>query len=184
MLDAIAAAVLGAFLWSFLEYLIHRWLGHDARTRPNPFAAEHVRHHGEGNYFAPTRKKAVAALGFTAVMLAPAVAIAGATLGASFVLGFVSMYVTYEIVHRRDHTAPGRTAWGRYLRRLHFHHHFVDPDSNHGVTSPVWDRVFRTYRPPGRIRVPAKLAMPWLVDPTTGDVAAAHRHDYELRGRV
>ena len=35
-------------------YVIHRWLGHDPRFRPNLLAAEHVRHHGEGNYFAPS----------------------------------------------------------------------------------------------------------------------------------
>ena len=33
-----------------MEYVIHRWLGHDPRFRPNPFAAEHVRHHGQGDF--------------------------------------------------------------------------------------------------------------------------------------
>jgi hypothetical protein len=55
------AAVAGAAAWTFLEYVIHRWLGHHPRLRGNPFGVEHVRHHSEGNYFAPNRKKAAAA---------------------------------------------------------------------------------------------------------------------------
>ena len=51
-----AAAVGGVVSWSLLEYVIHRWLGHDGRFRGNPFGVEHVRHHAEGNYFAPTVK--------------------------------------------------------------------------------------------------------------------------------
>ena len=53
----IAAVLLGAFTWTFLEYVIHRFLGHFPRLRKNPFGVEHVRHHIEGNYFAPSYKK-------------------------------------------------------------------------------------------------------------------------------
>ena len=52
------AAIVGALTWSFLEYVIHRWLGHDRRFRGNPFGVEHIRHHAEGGYFAPNKKKA------------------------------------------------------------------------------------------------------------------------------
>jgi hypothetical protein len=41
-----------------MEYVLHRWLGHDPRFRPSLFAPEHVRHHGEGNDGAPSWKKA------------------------------------------------------------------------------------------------------------------------------
>ena len=51
ILLAIAA---GVATWSFLEYTIHRWLGHDKRLLRNPFGIEHTAHHSRGNYFAPT----------------------------------------------------------------------------------------------------------------------------------
>ena len=57
----ILALVLGVFSWTFLEYVVHRWLGHDSRFRPNFFASEHTRHHSQGNYFAPAVKKIVTA---------------------------------------------------------------------------------------------------------------------------
>jgi sterol desaturase/sphingolipid hydroxylase (fatty acid hydroxylase superfamily) len=176
------ALLLGGFTWTFMEYVIHRWLGHDARFRPNPFATEHVRHHGEGNYFAPAWKKAGAALAITIVLSVPAVAIAGAGPGLGYVVGFVGMYLGYEILHRREHTHPGLGRYARWLRRHHFHHHFTNPRVNHGVTTPVWDWVFGTYRAAGFIRVPRKLQMPWLVDPETGRARAAYAEHYEVIG--
>ena len=180
ILSVLAAFLLGAITWTFLEYVIHRWLGHDVRTRPNPFAAEHVRHHSQGDYFAPAWKKGLSALVAVALLIGPSVALAGAVVGSSFALGFVSMYIAYEVLHRRDHTHPGRGSYMRFLRRHHFYHHFTDPSCNHGVTSPVWDWVFGTLRAPGLIRVPPKLAMRWLLDPSTGDVRPAYARHYEL----
>jgi sterol desaturase/sphingolipid hydroxylase (fatty acid hydroxylase superfamily) len=176
------AFVLGMLTWSFLEYVIHRWLGHDGRFQPNPFASEHTRHHGEGNYFAPSWKKGATALAVTMVMLGPAISAVGLVSGLAYVAGFVGTYLSYELLHRREHTHPGVGAWGRRLRRHHFHHHFGDPKSNHGVTSPVWDWVFGTYQAPGVIRVPSRLAMPWLVDPETGRARDEHSRHYEVVG--
>ena len=180
ILTLVSALLLGAIAWTFLEYLIHRWLGHDSRTRPNPFAAEHVRHHSQGDYFAPAWKKVLSTVLFAAVLIGPSVALAGALAGSSFVVGLIGMYVAYEVLHRRDHTHPGRGSYMQFLRRHHFYHHFTDPSFNHGVTTPVWDWVFGTLRAPGLIRVPAKLAMRWLVDPHTGCVRPAYARHYEL----
>jgi sterol desaturase/sphingolipid hydroxylase (fatty acid hydroxylase superfamily) len=184
MTSVVISAVTGIVGWTLLEYVLHRWLGHDPRTRPNPFAAEHVRHHSEGDYFAPTSKKVIVGLVTTPLLAIPAVALTGPAVGLAFVTGFVTMYVAYEVVHRRDHTHPGIGAYGRFLRRHHFYHHFVDPSANHGVTSPVWDWVFGTLRRPGVIRVPRKLAMPWLFDPVSGEPDPAHAKLYEITGRA
>lgn len=177
---SLAAAVAGAAAWTFLEYGIHRFLGHDRRTFPNPFASEHTRHHSQGDYFAPTWKKALVALVAFAVVGALAAAVAGLSEGPVFAAAFVAMYVTYEVIHRRAHTHRGAGAYGRFLRRHHFHHHFVNPGANHGVTTPFWDVVFRTRESPGRVRVPEKLQMRWLVDPATGEVRVEHLPFYEL----
>lgn len=181
-LETASALLLGAFAWTFAEYALHRWLGHDPRLRPNPFASEHVRHHGEGNYFAPAWKKAASAAAVAAGLLVPAAAVAGRGAGLAFVAGFVGTYLAYEVVHRRQHTHPGFGPYGRWMRRHHFHHHFTNPRVNHGVTTPLWDFAFGTYRPAGFIRVPAKLQMPWLADPATGRARAAWAEHYEIAG--
>ena len=169
----------GMFSWTFLEYVIHRRLGHDPRYRGNPFGVEHVRHHAEGNYFAPTPKKLLAAAVVAVVLGAPALLLAGRH-GAAAVGGLLVMYGAYEVLHRREHTHAGIGRYGRWARRHHFHHHFVDPRTNHGVTTPLWDLVFGTYRAPGVIPVPAKLCMRWLLD-ERGEVRAEHAARYTLR---
>jgi sterol desaturase/sphingolipid hydroxylase (fatty acid hydroxylase superfamily) len=176
----IAAALAGALTWTLLEYLIHRWMGHDRRFRRSPFGVEHVRHHIEGDYFAPTWKKLVVAAVVAAVLLGPAIAIGGSA-GISYVAGLLVFYGFYEWQHRREHTHAPIGGYGRWARRHHFHHHFADGRKNHGVTSPIWDFVFGTYERPSLIRVPRKLCMAWLLDPETGEVRAEHAASYQVR---
>ncbi|MCB9616872.1 MAG: sterol desaturase family protein [Sandaracinus sp.] len=177
------ALFLGALTWTLLEYCIHRWLGHDAKFRPNPFAKEHIRHHSQGDYFAPTLKKMGAALVALALVTPPAILVAGVELGVAYALGLVGFYGVYEVLHRREHTSRGFGAYGRWARRHHFWHHFGDSSKNHGVTSPIWDFVFGTYQAPGVIVVPERLKMQWLTDPETGDVFSDLQAWYSLRRR-
>lgn len=176
----ILAAVTGAATWTLLEYLIHRWMGHDRRFRRTPFGVEHIRHHREGSYFAPTWKKVIAAALVAAVLIAAGRMVVGLEIVASYTGGLLASYAGYEWLHRREHTHAGFGAYGRFVRRHHFHHHFVDGRTNHGVTSPLWDLVFGTYVKPTTIIVPRKLVMDWLLDPTTGDVRSAHAATYRL----
>lgn len=180
MIGVIVAAFAGVLTWTLCEYLIHRWMGHDRRFRRSPFGVEHVRHHIEGDYFAPTWKKLIAAAIVAAVLCGPAIAIAGSA-GIAYIAGLLCFYGIYEWHHRREHTHAATGWYGRWARRHHFHHHFVDGRTNHGVTTPIWDWVFGTYDKPTLIRVPKKLAMAWLVDPATGDVRAEHAATYQLR---
>jgi len=176
------ALILGAVTWTFLEYCIHRWLGHDRRFRPNFFGEEHIRHHSEGNYFAAAWKKAVMAAIVLALLVGPTLLLGGGLLGSLYIAGIVLAYLAYEWFHHHEHVSPGGTRYGRFTRRHHFYHHFVDPKVNHGVTSPIWDFVFRTYRRPDQIGVPRRLQMVWLADPATGEVWPQHQGGYALRG--
>lgn len=182
ILSVALALFLGALTWSFTEYCAHRWLGHDRRFRPNGFAKEHVRHHIEGDYFAPAWKKATVGVVMVSLVIGPAVWIAGWAAGTAWVAGFVGFYLTYEVLHRREHTHAGVGPYGRWARRHHFYHHFVDARFNHGVTSPIWDFVFGTYRTTEVIRVPPRLMMAWLGDPETGVKPELAAH-YALKGK-
>ncbi len=182
-LAIVIAALLGAFTWSFLEYCIHRWAGHDRRFRGNIFSKEHVRHHSQGDYFAPAWKKAGAFVLALGIVAPPAILLAGWGPGVAYALGLSGFYLGYEVLHRLEHVHAGFGAYGRWARRHHFHHHFVNPNANHGVTSPIWDFVFGTYEAPSTIKVPEKLAMDWLIDPETGDLRPEHAPTYEIRRR-
>ncbi len=171
---------LGAVGWTLVEYGLHRFVFHGASaTRIG--AREHRKHHAEVDYFAPWWQKALAAVAATLLMLPMAIAVAGVTTGLCFTLGFVAMYLFYEVLHRRAHTRPPRGPYGRWRRRNHFAHHFVDPRLAQGVSTPVWDFVFGTRLVVAPVRVPRRLAMPWLVDPS-GDLRPEYAVDYLLVG--
>ena len=103
--------------------------------------------------------------------------------GLAFALGVGVGHGAYEYspLVTSGGTAP-RSWYARWARRHHFSHHFTDARYNHGVTTPLWDLVFRTYRAPDKIHVPRKLAMDWLLD-ESGELASRFSADYALKGR-
>lgn len=182
MIASILSTLAGAGTWTLAEHLIHHNLGHRyTRGKYNFFAQEHVRHHATTSYFAPSYKKAAAAAATTAAVGPVARLALGPRRGMAFTAGLVGMYVAYEVLHRRAHTHPPTNAYGRWMRKHHFYHHFHDPKVNHGVSAPWFDHLFGTHHDVGKVRVPEKHAMEWLVDPATGDVRAEFADDYELR---
>jgi len=175
----VGIALLGVSTWWGLEYVLHRFVGHMPRGR-TLFSREHRRHHAEGDYFAPTWRKA---LGVTPPLLAAFGLLSlgiGWALSATYCLGLLAMYVSYEVFHRRLHTHPPRNRYGRWARRHHFHHHFMNPKANHGVTTHFGDIVMGTLDAAVQIAVPERLAMSWLVDEEAGDVAQPYREQYRL----
>jgi sterol desaturase/sphingolipid hydroxylase (fatty acid hydroxylase superfamily) len=179
MLPILTSFLIGVFSWTFAEYAIHNWVGHLGRGR-NEFSREHLAHHRDGNYFASAGKKALMASTVLVFLVPLSILAAGWVLGVAFSVGFIGTYVGYEVLHRRCHTHAPVGPYGRWVRRHHFYHHFSTPKLNHGVTSPLWDVVFRTYRAPGQIRVPERHAMTWLVDPETGEVWDRYARDYVI----
>lgn len=178
----IVAATSGALSWTLAEYLLHRFDGHGMQGRTR-FSRFHLAHHTRPDTFAPTRFKAIAAIGTTIPMVTIGVWLAG-TAGVSFTAGFISTYLLYEWLHRILHTHPPRTAWGRWARRHHFLHHFHRPNLNHGVTSPVWDWVFRTHlSTDAPVVVPRRHASPWMLA-EDGSLRPELADQFELRGRA
>ncbi len=195
---SIGMACLGGLAWSASEYALHRFVGHGPMRRPEAsllkkltpaglaaeFNAEHVAHHADTTYFAPTpRKLRAAAVAIPALggLLTPFV---GARRAFSFAVGFAVTYGAYEVLHRRIHTHPPRGPYGRWARRHHLHHHHKTPKQNHGVTSPLFDLVFSTYAPPHRVKVPQAAAPAWMIDRATGRARPELADDYEIVGRA
>ncbi len=174
------AFLLGALGWTLTEYWLHRGWGHRGEAK-NPFSTEHLAHHADVSYFAPTYKKVIATAlvgGTTGTVLFLLLGITG--LFAS--LGFVVMYVTYEVIHRLLHTHAGRTRYGRWARRHHLYHHYRRPQLNHGVTTPIWDFVFGTLEVPDTVKVPRRMALAWMLD-DDGELHPELTDEYLLIGK-
>lgn len=184
---AVAFAALGAFAWSLGEYVIHRFLMHEQGGRGLP-SREHLLHHAD-----PEENPGRPLLSWFGIIVV-GVAIFGSAgwllnhlwslpllVASAPLVGWLAGYGFYERVHNRAHTHAPRGAYGRWVRRHHFHHHHGHPMANHGVTTPLWDRVFATLERADRIRVPRRQAMPWLVH-ADGALRAEYAADYELVG--
>lgn len=176
-----ASALIGVTAWTALEYGIHRVLGHELRGR-GITSREHLAHHADVTYFTPARLKALSAATTTALALPLTTAAVGRRQAAGFTAGLVSMYFGYEVLHRRTHTHPPRNAYSRWARRNHLLHHAGSPMRNFGVSTPLWDLVFRTYDPaPTVVRLPRRIAPDWMLD-DSGEVRPAYAADYAVVG--
>jgi len=171
--------IVGAIFWTFLEYALHRGLGHNPKLK-NPFTVEHMMHHKEVNYFAPAAKKALGAVVVVGMITLLLGAVIGWFNGLSFAIGLTAMYLLYEWVHSYLHTHAPMNAYGALLRRHHFYHHFNDPDMNHGVTTPFWDMVFGTYvKIEEQIAIPKRSNLDWLLD-EEGNLLPEYQEAYKL----
>ena len=80
------------------------------------------------------------------LLLLALTSLAGADARWALLAGSMLGYLAYEAAHWRAHHARPRAGLGRALRRHHLRHHFGDPGRNFGISSPLWDMVFRTCR--------------------------------------
>ncbi|MBX3272082.1 MAG: sterol desaturase family protein [Sandaracinaceae bacterium] len=155
--------IVGLLLWTLLEYVLHRFAGHDRRLGKH-VRKEHLMHHAQPDHFSTLAKKlvlAVPVVGALALVLVPIFGAAGAACVAGVVVG----WTFYERLHRATHVRGPKSRYGRWARRHHLHHHFEDSNTNHGVTSPLWDWAFGTLAAPGEVRVPRRhvRCFAWLL---------------------
>ena len=176
---AIVALLIGVISWTFAEYMLHRFLGHEHKGK-NFFKAEHGMHHSKANYFAPAYKKAIAAVAVSTILFGIINLFAGYGVAIGFIVGFVGMYGVYEATHFRFHAAnPIKPLL--FMRKHHFYHHFHNPRKNHGVTTRFWDRVFGTFHPVEQVRVPRSMSMNWLV--ADNEIRSQYAGHFQLAGR-
>lgn len=163
-LYAVLTIFMGGLLWTLTEYVLHRFLGH-VKTKylvRSRFHKEHTKHHLISDYFASALDKVLTLMATTPIIFFLSYPLLGTFLALSFTGGFSLMYLSYELVHLRMHIKAPPHFYASRMRAHHFYHHFVDENMNHGVTTPLWDIVFRTYRKPAIIPFQEKFRLGWI----------------------
>lgn len=135
--------ILSCLAWSLTEYLLHRFLGHIWKKRTR-FRTEHQKHHFKKNYYATVESKLIASISFISVLFVLGFSLVPVFHLTIFILGFTLSYLLYEIIHKLHHVYNPKTYYGKRLRDHHLYHHKNDQYKNFGVTTMLWDRVFRT----------------------------------------
>ena len=127
----------GLLAWTIIEYLLHRLAFHGF--------APHYQHHADPTDPVFTVAPLWLSLSSTAVLLtAFSLATRSIAGGASIVAGIIAGYLAYEAIHLRIHSQASGGALLRALRKHHYYHHFASDQVCYGVTSPLWDWVFRS----------------------------------------
>ena len=147
---ALGSFALGLFAWTLLEYLLHRFLFH---FKPNPKSElqvdamwlVHGVHHDYPSdpdrlVMPPFATLVVAALLWTPIRWA-----FGPVYHTAFFGGLVLGYVGYDLTHYWLHHAVPTSDLGKWMRKYHMVHHFSTPEVRFGISTPLWDVVFRTY---------------------------------------
>jgi sterol desaturase/sphingolipid hydroxylase (fatty acid hydroxylase superfamily) len=144
--------IIGVFIWSLAEYLLHRFVFHfhakSARGQRITFLFHGV-HHAQ-----PQCK--------TRLVMPPAVSIPGFFMFyglyylvlnaglkipywiAPLMFGSLVGYLFYDLGHYATHHLPMRAGYGKLIKRNHMMHHYRTPNMRFGVSSPIWDYVFGT----------------------------------------
>jgi dihydroceramide fatty acyl 2-hydroxylase len=141
----------GLLSWMLIEYGLHRFIfhysAHSALSRKLIYAA-HMSHHenprGGSHFFSSL----LLSLPFATVYVLVAWAVIGSLHVASYIfIGLAAGYSCYKWLHYQAHHRRPRLRLFRFLRKYHLAHHHQTPELHFGVTSPLLDMVFGTFRP-------------------------------------
>ena len=152
-LQFVGGLVYGIFVYSLIEYLMHRFLYHwEPENRFIRFITadvgrHHMRHHREPSDY----KAAINAVQEPVVIFSSAIAAVVLVLP-DFLKGFWmaavlsgSMnYFLQELIHFGTHHMPMNNRLFAIVKRHHMLHHYRNEDSNFGLFWTFWDRLLGT----------------------------------------
>ncbi|XP_041968488.1 fatty acid 2-hydroxylase [Aricia agestis] len=138
----------GFVIWTILEYSLHRWLFHFNPGNSLNLIKIHFLIHGihhkvpfDGlrQVFPPIPAAALATAIYTTVkylLSYPMIKFTGGLVG----------YLVYDMTHYYVHHGSPRAGTYLYeMKRYHSNHHFLNHDKAFGITSKMWDHVFKTF---------------------------------------
>lgn len=144
---------LGVFVWTLIEYSLHRFLFHldDWLPQYNVFYTLHFLLHGVHHYLPMDRYRLVMPPTLFLVLCTPFYKLVFAVLPlyvayAGFAGGLFG-YVCYDLTHYFLHHSK-LPSYMRKLKKYHLEHHYKNYQLGFGVTSWFWDKVFGTYLGP------------------------------------
>lgn len=141
----------GILLWSFTEYVLHRFVFHwNAKSRAGKYFVFlfHGLHHDDPQD--PTRlvMPPVPAILIVSLLWLLFSAVFPYKIIDVLMAYFLIGYLCYDYIHYATHHFAMTSKLGRYLRKYHLQHHYAGEQSKYGVSNPLWDYVFGTVTGP------------------------------------
>jgi sterol desaturase/sphingolipid hydroxylase (fatty acid hydroxylase superfamily) len=143
--------LVGVLAWTLAEYMLHRFVFHWISDTPAGRRI-HFLVHGVHHDFPGDKDRLVMPLGFSiplaVVFYATFYAMLGRAVAEPYFAGFVFGYLMYDGSHYAIHHFRMQSKISSFLKKHHMRHHHADHDGGFGVSSPLWDLVFRTMPEP------------------------------------
>ena len=138
---ALSMIPLGLLTWTLIEYLVHRFVLHQIPGLQDM----HQAHHDETQELIGTPTPVSLPLLLIAVLWPMTYAL-GTSLALLWFAGFLIGFIAYTFVHYAvHHLSSGGRRWLKQLKFQHNIHHHGTSNQNFGVSTSLWDHVFRTY---------------------------------------
>lgn len=137
-LAALLAFGLGLLAFSFIEYFFHRWMFH---TRVPLFEQGHRMHHAQplGYDSLPFFLPAAVLLCLTGLLALVMPTSLALLMAGAMTLGYIAYGLSHFTIHHVRFKQPLLRRWAAAHHVHHYH-----PDSNFGVTTPLWDVLLGT----------------------------------------
>jgi len=136
----------GLFFFTFVEYIMHRYLYHIPATSEKKKKISYTMHGVHHDY--PKDKSRLAMPPVLSLIIVTVLFIIyRAVLGDyvfGFLAGFLIGYAAYLAVHYSVHAFKVPNNFLKVLWQHHSIHHYRESDRAFGVSSPLWDIIFRT----------------------------------------
>jgi sterol desaturase/sphingolipid hydroxylase (fatty acid hydroxylase superfamily) len=145
-------AVIVAFIYPLIWYLLHRFVLHSQHLYRSPKFAKmwkriHFDHHSDPNDLRVLFGALHTTLPTVAICTMPIGGLIDGWIGAIVAVSagvIVTMF--YEFCHciQHLHYTPS-IKFFKTIKRFHLLHHFRNENGNYGITNYFWDKLFRTY---------------------------------------
>jgi 4-hydroxysphinganine ceramide fatty acyl 2-hydroxylase len=145
-----ALLVLGIFVWTLTEYLLHRFIFH-LELKSEIGKKIHFIFHGVHHDYPSDSRRLVMPPSVSIPLAALFYFLFRFTVGSIFVYpffaGFLVGYLFYDITHYAVHHFNMHSKFWLAIKNHHIKHHYQNPNKGYGVSSPFWDIIFRTDYP-------------------------------------
>ena len=136
--------ILGLFVWTATEYVLHRYLFHFVPKSKWGLRLHFIFHGVHHDYPRDSKR----------LVMVPSVSIPLAALFYflfslfldkvnlyAFFPGFILGYLAYDMTHYAIHHANFKSSFWKKIKQHHMLHHYDDPTKGYGVSSALWDKI-------------------------------------------
>ncbi len=146
VMQTVSFFFIGLFAFTFIEYIMHRYLFHIGTSTPKREKFQYMLHGVHHEY--PKDKERLAMPPIMSITISTLLLFVFKFLIGDFVFaflpGFLVGYAGYLVMHYVQHIFKAPKGFFNSWWANHAVHHYKDQTKAYGVSSPLWDYIFGT----------------------------------------